>query len=121
MRQAAHWDQRCRDGRGASDPGRDARLWGEGLVAGGVVDPSEELSSLPLSAAAVGACFQVESLPSDPLLRSRLQAMGVKPGAQLLVLRRGQPGGILHVACGMVEFMIRQEYAAQLMVRCWPP
>jgi ferrous iron transport protein A len=47
--------------------------------------------------------------------------MGVKPGAQLQVLRRGQPGGILHVACGMLEFMIRQEHAAQLMVRRWPP
>jgi len=92
----------------------------EGLVAGGVVDPSEKLRSLPLSATAVGACCRVESLPSDPLLRSRLQAMGVKPGAQLQVLRRGHPGGILHVACGLLEFMIRQEHAAQLMVRRWP-
>ena len=89
----------------------------EGLAGRSVADFSERLSSLPLSVAAVGACFQVESLPSDSLLRSRLQAMGVKPGAQLQVLRRGQPGGILHVACGMLEFMIRQEHAAQLMVR----
>jgi ferrous iron transport protein A len=90
-------------------------------MAGPLAPRRQVISSLPLSAAAVGACCQVESLPSDPLLRSRLRAMGVKPGAQLQVLRRGQPGGILHVACGMLEFMIRQEHAAQLMVRRWPP
>ena len=90
-------------------------------MAGPLAPRRQVISSLPLIAAAVGDCCQVESLPSDPLLRSRLRAMGVKSGAQLQVLRRGQPGGILHVACGMLEFMIRQEHAAQLMVRRWPP
>jgi ferrous iron transport protein A len=40
--------------------------------------------------------------------------MGIRPGAQLEVLRRGRPGGILHVACGILECMIRHEHAAEL-------
>ena len=38
-------------------------------------------------------------------LQRRLRAMGIKPGANVEVLRRGRPGRILHVASGMVEFM----------------
>ena len=59
---------------------------------------------------------RVELLPVHPQLRSRLMAMGVKPGVQLEVLRRGRPGGILHLACGAMEFMIRREHAEQLVV-----
>ena len=43
-------------------------------------------------------------------------AIGIKPGARVQVLRRGQPGGILHVACGIMEFMIRHEHAAEMEV-----
>lgn len=43
-------------------------------------------------------------------------AMGVKPGVQLEVLRRGRPGGILHLACGALEFMLRREHAEQVVV-----
>jgi ferrous iron transport protein A len=31
-------------------------------------------------------------------------------------LRRGKPGGILHLASGMLEFMIRHEQAAEMDV-----
>lgn len=47
-------------------------------------------------------------------------AIGIKPGARVEVLRRGQPGGILHVACGIMEFMIRHEYAEQMNVSLLP-
>jgi ferrous iron transport protein A len=60
------------------------------------------------------------SLPGNAVLRSRLLAMGIRPGAHLEVLRRGKPGGILHVACGILEFMIRQEHAAELDVSVQP-
>jgi ferrous iron transport protein A len=31
-------------------------------------------------------------------------------------LRRGSPGGILHLNCGALEFMLRLEHASELIV-----
>jgi ferrous iron transport protein A len=42
--------------------------------------------------------------------------MGVRPGAEVEVLRRGKPGGILHLASGTLEFMLRHEHAAEMEV-----
>jgi len=72
---------------------------------------------MPLSSVERGQRVQVESLPDHPALMRRLQAMGVRPGAEIEVLRRGSPGGILHLACGFLEFMLRVEHADQLSVR----
>ncbi len=72
---------------------------------------------VPLTCVADGTAVLVEQLPGHPQLRSRLLAMGVKPGAQIEVLRRGRPGGILHLACGALEFMLRREHAQELVVR----
>lgn len=72
---------------------------------------------MPLSSVEPGRRVQVESLPDHPVLMRRLQAMGVWPGAEIEVLRRGRPGGILHLACGFLEFMLRVEHADQLTVR----
>jgi ferrous iron transport protein A len=47
--------------------------------------------------------------------------MGVKPGSEVQVLRRGKPGGILHVACGVLEFMIRHEQATEMEVKAVTP
>jgi ferrous iron transport protein A len=71
---------------------------------------------VPLSSINEGCAVRVEALPDHPQLRSRLLAMGVKPGVHLEVLRRGRPGGILHLACGALEFMLRREHAAELAV-----
>ena len=71
---------------------------------------------MPLSTAREGVKVRVERLPAQAVLRDRLVSLGVRPGVQLEVLRRGRPGGILHVACGILEFMIRQEHAAQMEV-----
>jgi len=71
---------------------------------------------MPLSAAKEGITMRVDSLPDHSILRDRLIAMGVKPGVLVEVLRRGKPGGIIHVACGILEFMIRQEHAALIEV-----
>ena len=46
--------------------------------------------------------------------------MGIQPGAELEVLRRGFPGGILHVACGLLEFMLRQDQAEDMKVALIP-
>lgn len=69
-----------------------------------------------LSSVQDGCSVRVEQLPSHPVLRNRLIAMGVKPGARLEVLRRGSPGGILHLNCGALEFMLRLEHASELIV-----
>jgi ferrous iron transport protein A len=42
--------------------------------------------------------------------------MGLRPGATLEVLRRGRPGGILHLSCGVLEFMLRRDQAALISV-----
>jgi len=76
---------------------------------------------MPLSNVAQGALVQLETLPTNPVLVQRLRAMGVKPGAEIEVVRRGKPGGILHLACGFLEFMLRHEHAREMTVRpCQP-
>lgn len=71
---------------------------------------------MPLSAAKEGQRVRILSLPSHPALVERLASMGITPGSEVKVLRRGFPGGILHVACGMLEFMLRQEQAKEMTV-----
>ena len=75
---------------------------------------------MPLSAARKRQRLRVLSLPSHPALRQRLHSMGIQPGAELEVLRRGYPGGILHVACGLLEFMLRQDQAEEMTVALIP-
>lgn len=71
---------------------------------------------VPLSAARKGQRLRLLTLPSHPALRQRLHSMGIQPGAELEVLRRGFPGGLLHVACGLLEFMLRQDQAEEMTV-----
>ena len=71
---------------------------------------------MPLSGIREGQRVRVECLPDHPVLHKRLLSMGVRPGVEIEVLRRGKPGGILHLACGFLEFMLRHEHAEQLSV-----
>jgi ferrous iron transport protein A len=71
---------------------------------------------MPLSAAPNGQRVRILSLPSHPALERRLHSMGIKPGSELEVIRRGFPGGILHLARGMLEFMLRQDQAHDMTV-----
>lgn len=70
-----------------------------------------------LASAPEGVPLQLASLPADPVVRERLLALGLRPGEVVTVLRRGRPGGILHVAHGMTEFMLRRQQAAEIQVR----
>lgn len=72
---------------------------------------------MPLTSVQRGMRVLVETLPAHPVLMQRLLALGVRPGAEIEVLRRGQPGGILHLACGFLEFMLRHEHAREMAVR----
>jgi ferrous iron transport protein A len=74
----------------------------------------------PLSEAAVGTRVRIETLPSDSALKDRLLALGIRPGVEVELLRRGRPGGILHLAHGLLEFMLRQEHARQMTVTPCP-
>lgn len=58
--------------------------------------------------------LELLSLPSRPSLGNRLRAMGVKPGCHLVVVRRGRPGGLLHLRMGLLDFMLRRGDAAQM-------
>ncbi|MCT0219776.1 ferrous iron transport protein A [Synechococcus sp. CS-1329] len=58
--------------------------------------------------------LELLTLPSRPGLEARLRAMGVKPGCQLLVMRRGSPGGILHLRMGLLDFMLRRSDGAEM-------
>jgi len=72
--------------------------------------------SVALSDVPDGSRVRIETLPLHPALRSRLVAMGIRPGVELEVRRRGQPGGILHLSHGVMEFMLRREHAAQIQI-----
>ncbi len=72
---------------------------------------------MPLSNMERGSRGRLVSLPAHPVLAQRLRALGVQPGAEIEVVRRGKPGGILHLACGFLEFMLRHEHAQTMEVK----
>lgn len=78
----------------------------------GPADGTADLASAP-----EGLPQRIETLPLDPVVRERLVALGLRPGDVVTVLRRGQPGGILHVSHGLTEFMLRRQQAAEIRVR----
>ena len=71
---------------------------------------------MPLSHVPVGSRVRIDHLPEGHGLRQRLLALGIHPGVQLELVRRGRPGGLLHLAHGLQEFMLRQEQAAGITV-----
>ena len=72
--------------------------------------------TMPLSSVSHGARVTLQTLPAHPVLVQRLRALGVQPGAEIEVVRRGKSGGILHLACGFLEFMLRHEHAQEMEV-----
>jgi ferrous iron transport protein A len=79
--------------------------------------PSPEFPLNPsLNDVPVGQRVQIASLPNDAVLRERLLALGIRPGVVVAVVRRGRPGGILHLAHGPLEFMLRSYIAAEIAV-----
>ena len=58
----------------------------------------------------------VTALEVAPGLRHRLEALGIKPGQQVRVLRRGWWSGPIHLRVGMTELMLRRVDAAHVVV-----
>ena len=59
-----------------------------------------------------GRSATVESLAAEDSLRARLEALGLRPGQSVQVLRRGWWSGPLHIRVGMTELMLRRRDAA---------
>jgi ferrous iron transport protein A len=70
---------------------------------------------IPLSDVPLRCPVRLLAMPEQAALRERLLAMGVQPGSNLEVVRRGFPGGILHVRMGLLEFMLRRRDATQMI------
>ena len=68
-----------------------------------------QLADLP-----TGATATVKALAADAGLRQRLEALGLRPGQSVQVLRRGWCSGPLHVRVGMTELMLRRRDAARV-------
>ena len=73
------------------------------------MDASLRLVDLP-----AGATATVLSLSADQGLRQRLEALGLRQGQVVQVLRRGWWSGPLHVRVGMTELMMRRRDAARV-------
>lgn len=70
---------------------------------------ARQLVDLPPGSTAV-----VASLNADSSLRRRLEAMGLRPGQPVHVLRRGWWSGPLHLRVGMTELMLRRRDASSV-------
>jgi ferrous iron transport protein A len=76
---------------------------------------------MPLSQVPVGSQVRIEQLPEGFGLREPLLALGIYAGVRLELVRRGRPGGLLHLAHGNQEFMLRQHQAAGIGVSMAQP
>ena len=63
-----------------------------------------------------GSQATVEALAAEAGLRQRLEALGLKPGQVVQMLRRGAWAGPLHVRVGMTELMLRRRDAARVIL-----
>jgi ferrous iron transport protein A len=61
---------------------------------------------------APGVPATIGSLAAEQGLRARLEALGLRPGQTVQVLRRATWSGPLHIRVGMTELMLRRRDAA---------
>jgi ferrous iron transport protein A len=59
----------------------------------------------------------VVDLAVDKGLRHRLQALGLRPGQRVQVLRRAWWAGPIHLRVGMTELMLRRRDAACVSIQ----
>jgi ferrous iron transport protein A len=75
----------------------------------------------PLARLRRGQAARVVELAGESGLRHRLEALGLRPGQRIQVLRRAPWGGPLHLQVGMTELMLRRRDAARIAVAPWDP
>lgn len=66
---------------------------------------------MPLEGLRRGQVARVVALGGESGLRHRLQALGLRPGQRVQVLRRAPWGGPIHLQVGMTELMLRRRDA----------
>jgi len=77
----------------------------------GAAAKATSLGQLP-----AGSFATIVSLAADHRLLQRFDALGLRPGQQVEVLRRGWLSGILHLRVGMTELMLRRSGALTILV-----
>lgn len=58
---------------------------------------------------------------AEPALRTRIEAMGLRVGRQIRVVRRARGGGPLQVRVGMTDLIIRPLQARLIHIAAVPP
>ncbi|GAB4125425.1 MAG: hypothetical protein Fur0040_07660 [Sideroxydans sp.] len=71
---------------------------------------------IALSHLACGMRATIIDLHTDDALRQRLQALGLRPGKQVEVIRRARFGGPLQVRVGATDVLLRLSEAAHIEV-----
>lgn len=102
---------------GLEQPAGDPLVVGRVGPAVALRDPSQ-LADAALSLAVLrrGQAARVVALGGESGLRHRLQALGLRPGQRVQVLRRAPWGGPIHLQVGMTELMLRRRDAARVAV-----
>jgi ferrous iron transport protein A len=75
------------------------------------------INSAPLTSVQLGQKVEIVRLPKHTGLQSRLLSMGIKPGTNIQIIRRGTPGNILHLSDGIIEFMLREDQAKEIEIK----
>jgi ferrous iron transport protein A len=75
------------------------------------------INSAPLTSVQLGQNVEIVRLPKHTGLQSRLLSMGIKPGSNIQIIRRGTPGNILHLSDGIIEFMLREDQAKEIEIK----
>ena len=68
-----------------------------------------------------GGSALILDVDAEPALRTRIEAMGLRVGRQILVVRRARGGGPLQVRVGMTDLIIRPVQARLIRVAAATP
>ncbi|MCP5142658.1 MAG: ferrous iron transport protein A [Chromatiales bacterium] len=68
--------------------------------------------SISLDQLAIGVSATISAVGGDPELRARIQAIGLRVGRRVAVIRRSRYGGPLQVRIGTSDLLIRPQQAA---------
>lgn len=68
-----------------------------------------------------GGSALILDVDAEPALRTRIEAMGLRVGRQVQVVRRARGGGPLQVRVGMTDLIIRPMQARLIQVAATAP
>jgi ferrous iron transport protein A len=68
-----------------------------------------------------GGSALILDVAAEPALRTRIEAMGLRVGRQVQVVRRARGGGPLQVRVGMTDLIIRPMQARLIQVAATAP